>query len=1599
MAKTPQAIDPAQAAIDAVEEALKLDFGDLDLDAGTGAAPADLKSDVTLQPATKSRTSARDNATLANAAKRSPANDDRRAIGSIVYGMNRRPSAAPFWWATIVSALWLVGAGLLGARFFAADITTNAQLLALLNQPSAVSFLVASIVPILFFFGMAFLMWRAQEMRLAANSMSEVALRLAEPEDIATESIVKVGQAVRREVAAMGDGVERVLARAGELEVLVHNEMMSLERSYSDNELRIRGLIEELSSQREAILNNAERIGTSLSTAKNDLSEEILSIGSKVTSDLEGVSKNVRSMGDSITNAISEQAESIAREIDSAGESLVAALSGQGESLIGRLTATGRSTVDELADVGEKVTGDLTTISQTITLSLSSQGTDVASKLAEVGNAVRDALTERSQTITATLAATGSEITSNLSNQSAAFAEEMQTTGNSITATIARQSGEITEQMRTSTNALMVDFSLRSSDITDRFDDIGARLADLISQRGDTLTADLNKVTGRIEGLVVNSGNALVERIGATGDDIAKLIENRTIGLIDSISETTIRVNDTFSANQNVMGEKIAYVGEQVAKALSMRGENLNQQLAATGLELIQNIEDKSASLRADIDSRLIQIDSIVGEKGQVLTKTLGERVGQMDDVFTKRLSEIDGALESRLDEVSGSISNRLSAVTDTFASRATSLSDELQGHLDQASESFRIKSQEISTDISERVKTIDEALDKRGRQISDTLIERTRELANTFSVGQNELTTALTERVSTVGETLETQTRELTGTLDRSLANAVRTLESQAKHVTDTLSERVEAVNISLAGNIGELATNIDAVVGTLETNASRIHELVEVRLVGASNNLVANAESAHTRIAALSEESSHNFSRAADEAASLFASKSYEAGQRLIGALSSLSTGIRAQANDTASDIEKSAIRLQDTLKSSTSLSEQTLIRHATDVEDMLRERTQALSALLNNDGANLINAMDEKGSALNDVITRTSSSFITAIDEKSAAIASNVARTSAAVVNALQAQSGNVVEALQAESGRVIAELKSQIGDVNQVLARIGDSNETLRNVLANADKNLATIETGLTNRSLEIRNAVAQAAGQSDAANRQLAEEIGKLREISELTIRDTGALASRFEGQSRALEDAASMLISAGNNLDGTIEDRQRVIEILSQGLVSKSSDIEALMRSFAGLMNDTIKQSEERARLVSANLSSSADQAAKEISNQLEKLRNGANIQMNAAITEATERFTAASEEMRRVANTIQADLQATRAEIKRGVFDLPEETRESTAAMRRLVSEQVRALNDLSEIVNAQRDQRGPVSIRSTNVVEQPKRAQPQHAYAVAEAARPLAMSETVAQDTYRPSPVTREQEATSPLSKALFDMTLSDTQLQPSRAPTGAPAQYPARSYDDEQPAFTRRSEPQVEREAYTAAPIQAPFRAPVQSPVQTQAPIARAPAEPAPSSSLEGGWVKDLLRRASTEGEPARPRSPAPQPAEPVIRQTASSRRSPQHIVESLYSLSVDIARVIDRDATIELWERYQRGERNVFTRRMRTLESPRLRDEIRRNVASIPDFAETVGRYIAEFEGLILEVSRGADGDRQSEAYLNSDVGRLYTILAQATGRFD
>jgi hypothetical protein len=160
----------------------------------------------------------------------------------------------------------------------------------------------------------------------------------------------------------------------------------------------------------------------------------------------------------------------------------------------------------------------------------------------------------------------------------------------------------------------------------------------------------------------------------------------------------------------------------------------------------------------------------------------------------------------------------------------------------------------------------------------------------------------------------------------------------------------------------------------------------------------------------------------------------------------------------------------------------------------------------------------------------------------------------------------------------------------------------------------------------------------------------------------------------------------------------------------------------------------------------------------------------------------------------------------------------------------------------------------------------------------------------------------------------------------------------------------------------------------------------------------------------------GESAKPARKGPRAVPPARNDHEESERSgwltelitnaedarteePQQTIDSLDSLSLDIARMIDHDAAVELWDRHRRGERNIFTRRLYTPQGQKTFDEIRNRYRKSNDFRETVDRYIDEFERLLEQVSRDDRGQVLSKTYLTSDTGKVYTLLAHAAARLN
>jgi hypothetical protein len=443
---------------------------------------------------------------------------------------------------------------------------------------------------------------------------------------------------------------------------------------------------------------------------------------------------------------------------------------------------------------------------------------------------------------------------------------------------------------------------------------------------------------------------------------------------------------------------------------------------------------------------------------------------------------------------------------------------------------------------------------------------------------------------------------------------------------------------------------------------------------------------------------------------------------------------------------------------------------------------------------------------------------------------------------------------------------------------------------------------------------------------DKANRDVAQSTQVAQSAQQKMDVTAGGLVSTISGIAERFEEQGMMLQHATRLIDAAQAN-------LSSTLEEKQHALHTLATGLA-----------ERTETIERTMQSFGEMLRKTMDEVTEKSRNvGALVstEVGTAIDQANMRFAKSVEIMRQAAQDVQRDLEETREQMRRGVLELPDETRESAESMRKVVADQIAALRELSEIV-----------ARSGKNVEAPA---------------PQRLASGMNQGG------------------SGFGRARGPEPVASSLPPLSQPRREEARAFAAPAP---REAAPAMQRE-----PARAPM--PPRSAPEPR-PAAKAP-EPANAAQgnaqgaqgAQGGWVSDLLRRASREEDDFAPRAAPSQ---------QGGQRSPLHVVESLNSLSMDIARAIDHDAFIELWDRYQRGERNAFTRRLYTLQGERTFDEIRSKYAREPEFRSAVDRYVTDFEKLLADVSRNDRDNMMTQTYLTSDTGKVYTMLAHAAGRF-
>ncbi|MGA7199908.1 MAG: hypothetical protein WBY97_22850, partial [Roseiarcus sp.] len=428
MAKQNTAPDPVSAAMSAIESALNLTDDDNlgPTDTQPVAAPISTAKPVIMTPVLKPAAPSTEaapllrpsSAPLASAASEAetkpplsptpPANDDRETVGAILQAMNARPaSRTPFILALIGSLLWAAICALYGYQNVWPALAAG-PLKQTLLRPETPLLALAALGPILFMFGFAALSRRLRELRQAARAISQVAVRLAEPETSAGDHIATLSQAIRRELTSMGDGVERAISRAAELETRVKSEVSTLERSYSDSERRIRSLIAEMADQREAIVAGGGRVRDVIVDAHGGIVQDLdsagLRLGERLTEAGRRIAASLGASSEEIVVAMDRTGSATVERLAAEGTQLAISIAGVGESVAARLADTSRKTADDILERVGDIDDRVKSAANALLFDMAGRSDDLIARMNDSQTSVVDAIGSHGDRVAARLA-------------------------------------------------------------------------------------------------------------------------------------------------------------------------------------------------------------------------------------------------------------------------------------------------------------------------------------------------------------------------------------------------------------------------------------------------------------------------------------------------------------------------------------------------------------------------------------------------------------------------------------------------------------------------------------------------------------------------------------------------------------------------------------------------------------------------------------------------------------------------------------------------------------------------------------------------------------------------------------------------------------------------------------------------------------------------------------------------------------------------------------------------------------------------------------------------------------------------------------------
>jgi hypothetical protein len=1285
----------------------------------------------------------------------SPANENDRTTAQMLSRLRKQPSMAVYYFATGISALWFVGWVMAYGAQVSAELSGAASASPILLQAAAVL-----VMPIIAIFAIAYFNWRAQQLRQVSEVLMHSALRLIHPQNLATEGLTSIAQAVRQEVDLLVGGVEHAFQRATALEEIVHKEISAVERAFGGNEDRIRGLVNGLETQRIALQQTSALVSNDATPMLNRLESNTQNLGQVINLALSTFSRLEDGLKGSTTE-LARTIEDVAARAAMTGQEIgghsqqfermsttlvndFRGFSNQLQQYVETLNFTASNLGNETRKFGGEVKGmetSLLTLLQNSANQLTAANMEVGQTIERLSSGSIASAKQTAAELAETFGGIEENITYHLKSTSNEIASLIERSGVDTASRIDQSSGLVTHGLQTLANDFIQKVQATRNDLLNVVGDSGNQVAqavdvaatrfnERINESGAQMLAGLDQSGNQLLSQLATSGTSYAVRIDEVGGRLTAQLDHNVNRAATNLEEASTRVTSQLDRHANHLSVTFDEASGRLTSLVDQSAGKLTGALDSVSGKLTAQLEHHTNKLSTTIQQT-------AESHGQVLANTAQNFTMGMDGSLNQALvglSETSARIDASADTISNSLNNASNLVTGQMQAVGANVNDLLvatsgtiAAHLKETSEIVGRQMQDSGLALSQNIETS-------GGMVTDRLINASSDFLHKVHSTRDNMLNALLNVSGEMTGKLESTSSQIFGQIDTTSGKITHQLNETSKFITDQISgttsqlaARLQNASIEMNGQLADVAERITAELNETSSGAAQhitntadqlsgklnnstslmfssidkaslhITDQLENMTLKVADHIINQAADVTERVASVTEKLTSKLDGSSTQLGALLTTTESRMGNQLEQATTELAALFDVNTRMMTEQLEQSSSAVTNTFASTAVRAAQALNESSLDVTTKIEEASQSMFGKLEGTtrelGQRFDVATDHLERVTGDISLRldgTGKRFAEILADASGQIFSDLGKARDAFHEGLGETTMQISGRFEQETGLLVGRIDRAVeefdGAANSSSGKLDEAGKKFAKHVETANTYLADqlaaaaldVDTRLESVSMKL-------TGKLEMTGSRISE---RLDDVSALVEKSIDKFNNEMEQMLQSRKDSLDMLVSDANRraseVDGVMTS---YINLIEESLTTAESRAQNINRIVSDQTAAALSRLEEELRKLETNSNGQAQQAARVLRDQHER----ALASMNEMLSSTASDFQQTAQDMRITAQQVVKDIDAARGELKRAVIDMPEETRVNADNMRRVVADQISALNALAEVVRKQ--------------------------------------------------------------------------------------------------------------------------------------------------------------------------------------------------------------------------------------------------------------------------------------------------------------------